>query len=295
MTETEFEGAPRGASRPTAGPAQVAGALPDLGPLPVRPIREGPYEIRFARTEAEREAALRLRFEVFNLELGEGLAASHATGLDTDAFDPHCHHLLVIDTRADVIVGTYRMQTQAMSARGAGFYCDGEFDLSTMPAAVLDEGIEVGRACIAKEHRRHRVLFGLWKGLAAYLDAAGKRYLFGCCSLTSQDPAEGLAVMAHLSREGHVHPSVVVRPRPGFACTPDEEGGGLPTVKVPPLFATYLRYDARVYGPPAVDRQFKTIDFLVVTDTHDLDPEAWQLFFGRPGPPRPGPPSGDPA
>ena len=45
------------------------------------------YSIRFAKTKEEILAALRLRFEVFNLELNEGLASSHATGLDEDEFD----------------------------------------------------------------------------------------------------------------------------------------------------------------------------------------------------------------
>ena len=44
--------------------------------IPPVEIVEGRYVVRFARTREEIDAALKLRFEVFNLELGEGLAES---------------------------------------------------------------------------------------------------------------------------------------------------------------------------------------------------------------------------
>ena len=48
---------------------------------------------------------------------------------------------------------------------------------------------------------------------------------------------------------------------------------------LPPLFRTYLRYGAQVCGPPAIDREFKTIDFFVLLDIEDLDPRSRRLFF----------------
>ena len=56
------------------------------GSLPTEAIDDGKYEVRFARTQAELEAVQRLRFEIFNLELGEGLDESHSTGMDVDRF-----------------------------------------------------------------------------------------------------------------------------------------------------------------------------------------------------------------
>jgi putative hemolysin len=35
-----------------------------------------------------------------------------------------------------------------------------------------------------------------------------------------------------------------------------------------------------VCGPPAIDRRFKTIDFLVLLDVAGLTPRAHRLFFG---------------
>jgi putative hemolysin len=53
--------------------------------------------------------AQQLRFEVFNLELAEGLAESYATGLDIDPLDEFCDHLIVEELATSEIVGTYRL------------------------------------------------------------------------------------------------------------------------------------------------------------------------------------------
>src|SRR5215471_4355490 len=64
---------------------------------PKQEIREGRYLARFAQSSEEIKAALRLRFEVFNLELGEGLESSFVNGQDHDEFDESCQHLLVFE------------------------------------------------------------------------------------------------------------------------------------------------------------------------------------------------------
>src|SRR5262249_9458276 len=137
--------------------------------IPNRQIGDGRYVARFAHTKEELFAALKLRFEVFNLELGEGIQASFLTGRDIDEFDEQCHHLIVVDTEnQDRVVGTYRMQTSEMARAGRGFYSNVEFELSTLPPEVLSDSIELGRACVAQDHRNTAVLFLLWRGLAAY-------------------------------------------------------------------------------------------------------------------------------
>jgi putative hemolysin len=243
-------------------------------------MREGRYLLRFARTAAELDAVLKLRFEVFNLELGEGLELSFRTGRDRDEFDPVCHHLMALDTLSGEVVGTYRVQTAEMAAVAHGFYSAGEFELTRLPPGVLREAVELGRAAVACDHRHTQVLFLLWKGLAAYLFHNRKRYLFGCCSLTSQDGREGWRVMKLLEAGGHRHPSFYVPPRPGFECEPGEVMDGESEAKIPKLFRTYLRFGAKVCGPPAIDREFKTIDYFVVFDVNEIDEPTRRLFLG---------------
>ncbi len=256
---------------PTPPVPSALDSAPDLT------LREGRYRLRFASSEADVRAALRLRYEVFNLELGEGLQSSVATGLDQDQFDGGCHHLLV--ERDDVVVGTYRMQTGAMAAAWAGFYSDGEYDLTPLGADVLAHAVEVGRACIHKDHRQQKVLFGLWRGLSAYLRHTRSRYFFGCCSLTSQDMDEGLATMEWLRRHELVVDGPLAPAREGLRCTgPAPDPARVAAVRLPTLFRTYMRFGAKVCSEPAIDREFGTIDFLVLMDVDGLPGTVRRLF-----------------
>ena len=251
--------------------------------LPDEIATAGAYEVRFARTTDELEAIQRLRFEVFNLELGEGLDASYETGRDVDTYDATCHHLMVCERNTGEVAGTYRLQTLAMAERGHGFYSDDEFDLSDLPGDILRQSVEIGRACIAKKHRGLRVLYLLWGGLGMYLHKNQKRYLFGCNSLTSQDPAEGQHVLDYLVKNGHMHPTLTVHPQPGYACIPNDEATP-PTAKpnVPRLMRLYLSFGAKVCGPPAIDRLFKTIDYFAFFDAENLDQRTLAFFRIRP-------------
>ncbi len=259
---------------PELHPRERIGGYPAFGArIPELALEQGRYALRFARTPAELDAILRLRFEVFNLELGEGLAESWSSRRDRDEFDAVCHHLYVEDRTRGEVVGTYRLQTDEMARAGAGFYAAREFGLHELPDAVRADAVELGRACIARSHRSSRALLLLWRGLAAYLRWNRKRFLFGCCSLTSQSPAEGWAVHDALRERNALHASLSIPPLPALACLRGEALPSLPDGGVPPLFDMYLRMGARVISPPALDREFGTIDYLVLFDVNDL-PEA---------------------
>lgn len=258
---------------------------------PVRPellpdfeAEAGRYVVRFARTPEELDAVLRLRFEVFNLELAEGLDVSYLTGRDEDEFDATSHHLLVLERASGRAAGTYRLRTSEVDVGSRGFYSAGEFNLACLPPQVAGESVEIGRACVAREHRNTQALFLLWRGLAAYLRHNRKRYFFGCCSLAGTDAREGLRVMKFLEREGHTHPTFYVPPRAGFECDDgagvDAEPCGVGDPSVPKLFRSYLRFGAKVCGPPALDLAFKTTDFFVVFDVERMDAKTRRLFFG---------------
>ena len=253
----------------------------DPSTVPAMEFADGRYVVRFARNASEIDAALRLRFEVFNLELGEGLESSYISGLDQDRFDAVCFHLIVVERESNAVVGTYRLQTLEMAGAATDFYCSGEFNLEDLPPTVLSQSLEIGRACVAIEHRNSRVLFLLWKGLAAYAAFAGKRYLFGCCSLTSQDANEGLRAMRHIEREDAFHPKFFVRSHEGYVCEAEISAVERddPNRHLPKLFLTYLRYGAKVCSSPAIDREFKTIDFLVIFDFETLDDITRRLFL----------------
>jgi putative hemolysin len=247
-------------------------------------LKSGPYRLRFARSEADLQDAFRLRFQVFNLELGEGLDQSFPSGLDRDRYDAQCHHL-VVEHGAEII-GTYRLQTIDSARAGQGFYSATEFDLQGFPDGFLNQAVELGRACIAKSHRNRRVLLLLWTGLAAYREHFHKRYFFGCNSLTSQDPELGWRTYQHLREKQLLVPEYQLQTRPGWHCPSPIKDDGAATgrklfaarPKIPPLFAAYLRYGARVCSVPALDQEFGTIDFLTMLDLDQMDPSTYQRF-----------------
>jgi putative hemolysin len=243
-------------------------------------IADGRYLVRFARNAAEIDAALKLRFEVFNLELQEGLESSLQTGRDRDEFDASCDHLIAVDRANEKVIGTYRLRTIEMAGAANGFYSAAEFDLSRLPREVLDQSVELGRACIAQNHRHRQVLFLLWKALARYLVTMRKRFLFGCCSLTSQDPCEGNQLLKQLTEKGFLHPTIDVQVRHGYECRVDgAEEYRCAQVKLPKLFSAYLNIGAVVCSSPAIDRRFKTIDFLVLFDVEGMNARSRRLFF----------------
>ncbi|MEO6392654.1 MAG: GNAT family N-acyltransferase [Pyrinomonadaceae bacterium] len=257
-------------------PAPFIGAPPTIA-TPVT-VDDRNYEVLLARTQSEIDAALRLRFEVFNLELSEGLDSSFRTGRDRDEFDDTCEHLIAIDRSSGQVVGTYRLRTIEQARTAEGFYSFAEFDLGSMPRWMMDQSVELGRACIARSHRNRRVLFLLWKGLAQYAAARQKRFLFGCCSLNSQDPQDGIDLLQQFTDAGHLHPTLILPVQPDFACRSEVNALPDPSVEIPRLLSAYLGMGAKVCSPPAIDRRFKTIDFLIHFDTRSRHPRARRIF-----------------
>jgi len=236
------------------------------------------YAVRLARTPVEIQAAQQLRFHVFNLELNEGLAQSYATGRDADPFDAVCDHLLVEHTPSRQVVGTYRLQTGQNAARNLGYYSAQEFEFAVFEP-MRDEIIELGRACVHRQHRNLVVLGLLWKGIADYAQERGARHLIGCSSLTSQDAAVGASAYTELIRKKFLADLPWrTRPTPAFECPLDRLAEA--EVKIPKLLRAYLTIGAKICGAPALDRQFQTIDFLTLLDLAAMPAGARARFLG---------------
>jgi putative hemolysin len=257
---------------------------PVVDPAPVaepaqhgwKPMELGRYRVTIAETLAEREAACRLRFKVFNIELGEGLQTSYKNGLDTDHFDLFCDQLIVEDRNSGSIVGTYRMQMGTTAARNLGYYSEQEFDFDPYES-LRDSTLELGRASIDREHRSSEVLTLLWRGIAQYTRVYNLRYLIGCSSVNSRDPRVGWQMYRQLSeflvREEYRSAPTAPYTLPFTEETPEA------MAKVPKLLRTYIGIGAKICGPPAWDREFGSIDFLTLLDMRELTPAARVRFL----------------
>ncbi|MCY7377466.1 MAG: GNAT family N-acetyltransferase [Pyrinomonadaceae bacterium] len=243
-------------------------------------IAEGRYLAKLAQTPAEVESALRLRYEVFNVELAAPNDDA-AAGLEYDDYDAACKHLIVVDKLTAQTVGTYRLNSIESARNAKGFYAYNEFGLEDLPIEVLRQSVEVGRACVAREHRNSKVLFLLWKVLLNHLKDSRMRYFFGCCSLFTQDCAAGAKVYQQFARQGFIHPDIRVKPRPKRAFPINEIYPASEHIELPSLFNMYLKIGVKICGAPAIDREFGTIDFFVIFDLQAMS-EKYRKMFLRP-------------
>lgn len=241
-------------------------------PLAITPL----FRVGLAESLDDLIACQRLRYLVFNCELGEGLDASARTGLDRDQFDFICDHLMVTDARTGMLAGTYRMQSGYRAKGNLGYYGEELFDFAPFES-IRSEILELGRACVHEAYRHTPVLNMLWKGIARYAIICGARYLIGCSSVTSQDENEGIALYEALQGKYLVAPNLRTNPKPGHECL---STGATIDAPVPPrLFRAYLDVSARLCGAPAIDREFKTIDFLTLLDLHHIPDRVRTRFF----------------
>jgi putative hemolysin len=280
MTNHRHVGGPSLAAQPYGGVAPFSVLMPPAATAASLGGTFGRYRIRLAKDRSDRLAACRLRFNVFNVEIGEGLSSSYSTGLDRDRFDGVCDHLIVEDivgNREDGrVVGTYRMQSGLTAAAGFGYYSAQEFDFAPYEC-IRDQVLELGRASIDREHRSSEVLTLLWRGIAQYAKHYGLRYLIGCSSLNSTDPVAGWSLYQALGSQ-LVSSEYFTVPTAAYALPSRECDAAVP-VKLPKLLRTYLGVGARICGPPAWDRAFGTIDFLTLLDLEQIAPAARSRFL----------------
>ena len=228
------------------------------------------YILRLAANAKELESIFQLRFEVFNLELGLGLSSSNIAQMDKDKFDQVCHHLLLISKNTGETIGTYRMQTYTMAAQYLGFDAADIFNLHGIPDTVLQSSVEVGRACIAKKYRNSHTLLLLWKGLANYLIWTKKQYFFGCASLLTQSHWEAACTFHYLKHNNFIHPDILVCPHAKYLIETLQNHPDKYNISIPNILQAYLNIGAKVCSLPAIDKQFKTIDFLVISNIADF-------------------------
>ncbi len=251
----------------------------------------GRYIVRLAETDEERASAQRLRYRVFVEEMGaQATGEQAALRREWDAYDAFFDHLVLIDRSAavsdplDRVVGVYRLMRDSAARAGPGFYCASEYDL----AKLLDCGrsaVELGRSCVAREHRGGVSMHLLWNGLADYVLTRDIEVLFGVASFPGVDPAplsEALALLHH----AHLAPDDLrVRALPeGFVDMNAMPEAAIDRVRalraIPPLIKAYLRLGGFVGEGAFVDRAFNTVDVCVVMDTGRMT-DRYRRYYRR--------------
>lgn len=243
-------------------------------------ISQGRFTVKLAVSRQDMEAAFRLRYDVFNTELREGLPESYSTGMDKDIYDEYCDHLIVIDDESGNVVGTYRMMPGTVAENSVGYYSETEFDLNSIRNLPGDK-LELGRSCVHKNFRSASVISLLWRGIASYIDTYDINHLFGCASIHSSNPAEISVIYSYLNRFHRADGRFQVQPlrrlndvRMLSFCDREQAFSAMP-----PLMKGYLRLGAQICGEPAYDSVFGTTDFLILLDTERLLQRYRRRFF----------------
>ncbi|MGW2671329.1 GNAT family N-acetyltransferase [Streptomyces sp. NPDC001272] len=258
-------------------PSPLAPAAPAVpAPAPAHPSAAPRYTVRLARDEDEVRAAQRLRHQVFAGELGARLDGPEP-GLDSDAFDAYCDHLLVLDEETGQVVGTYRLLPPERAAVAGRLYSEGEFDLSAL-APIRPDLVEAGRSCVHPGHRNGAVIALIWAGLARYMERTGHNWIAGCCSVPLADGG----VLAAATREAVLARNLApqeYRVTPHLPWSP--EGVTLPggRVELPPLLRGYIRLGAWVCGEPALDAGFGCADLYVLLSLRRTNPRYLSHFL----------------
>ena len=226
----------------------------------------------------ELESILRLRYKVFYKEF---LEKRRLIALDIDQFDLICDHLMIIEKRTNACVGTYRLNCSLFNSR---FYSETEFSMASI-VGLPSVKLELGRACIHKDYRKGILLTLLWRGLGEYIKATDTKFLFGCSSVKTMDPLEIAAVHSYLMSHHaspHEHRAVPHEPYevkafPLYAnlvrtLNPEIVRQHAERL-IPTLLSSYLKAGAVICGDPALDREFKCVDFLTLLDIeHSANP-----------------------
>ncbi|NBC24014.1 MAG: GNAT family N-acetyltransferase [Bacteroidetes bacterium] len=221
---------------------------------------------------------MKLRYKVFNEELSREF--DFDAGIDKDQYDDQCHHLIVVDNKSEEIIGTYRMQSFEQASQGNGFTSAVRFKLNNLPEEVLKNAVEVGRACISKEHRSGRVLFLLWKGFAGYLEHFRKRYLFGYAALDTNNMRVAQNTLDYLKKEGHIHPNFYIEPKEGYIPEKNQFKEDTEDYEIPPLFKNYLDVGSKVIAGPSYDKKLDLIHFMILLDIEEISDRTRKMFFG---------------
>lgn len=258
--------------------------------------RIGQLEVRLARNAGEIRKCQMLRYKVFYEEMdAKPNAAAKMLRRDFDKFDASCDHVLVIDhTPRKVrrfrksrgrVVGTYRLLRQEIAERENGFYTAGEYDIAPLLKRHANlRFLELGRSCVLKPYRNKRTVELLWHGVWTYILKHKMDALIGCASLEGSDVGAHALELSYLHHFHSAEREWQARALPGRyvdmnLVAKDKIDQKKALLSLPPLIKGYLRLGALIGNGAVIDRQFNTIDVLMILPVSRIS-ERYIEHFG---------------
>ncbi len=237
------------------------------------------YTSRMAKTPEDLRAVQELRHAAFIAERG---AVSRPDGLDRDAFDDKCQHVLVEEAATGRTVATFRLLPFGSGADIHTSYSAQFYELHGL-TDFTGPMVEMGRFCVAPGETHPDILRTAWSALAGYVDREGVAMLFGCSSFHGTD-AQAYADAFAMLREQHLAPKRwlprikapnVFRFAQRFRRQPDRTKA-LRTM--PPLLRSYLSLGGWVSDHAVVDRDLNTLHVFTGLEVAAIPPARARLL-----------------
>ena len=241
-------------------------------------MEKGRYRVRPAATEADLDAAQRLRHRAFAADRPDAAPE----GRDADPFDARCIHALVEEIATGRLVCCFRLLPLADGARIDESYSAQYYELSPL-ADFGGPIVEMGRFCVDPGTRDPDILRIAWAALTRHVDATGVKLLFGCASFKGTDAAAYLDAFAML-KERHLGPK---RWRPRVKA-PDvfrfaarlrrRPDARLAMRRMPPLLKSYLMMGGWVSDHAVVDAEMDTLHVFTGVEVGAIPPARKRLL-----------------
>jgi len=237
-------------------------------------LEKGRYFTRIAETEADLQAAQKLRHLAFFG--GDGSA------LEADVFDRECRHILVHDRQSGAVICCFRFLHLSGGHEIDRSYSAQFYELSAL--RDFDRPmIELGRFCIHPDWTDPDILRVAWGALTSYVDEAGVEMLFGCSSFEGTDKGHYLDAFAML-RDRHMAPPCwrpkvkspnVFRFASRLRRKPNLK---LAQLRMPPLLRTYLMMGGWVSDHAVVDQKMNTMHVFTGLEIKEIPPARKRLL-----------------
>lgn len=237
-----------------------------------------------ANSEQDLLRSQQLRYQVFFEEMGaEPSPEVRAQKRDFDEYDEFCDHLLIEDTNADKIVGSYRILRRSQLPAHLNFYTSKEFNLSKTLQYFKGEVMELGRACVDESYRDRATIQLLWRAIGEYSAKYNIELMFGCGSFSGANHKDHAAALSylyhnHLAPEEFRPTAAAEHFKPINLLSPDSFDMKRTLASLPPLIKGYLRLGGFIGDGAYEDHESNTTDVCIVLRMETLSQKYFDKF-----------------
>lgn len=240
------------------------------------PFCKGQFRARLAETAQDIQAAQRLRYRAFR---AGRLTNGSDHGLDVDALDERCQHLIIETLTEGTVVGTCRL----FLIRDAGMlehcYAAQFYDLRPL-TSFGGAMLEIGRFCLAPGEHDPDALRLAWAALTRIVDAEAVSLMFGCSSFAGVGAAchaDALAMLAasHIGPE-KTRPSRKAAETVALRAVAHDRRRAV--AQMPPLLRSYLAMGGWVSDHAVLDRDLDTLHVFTGVEIAAIPPVRARLL-----------------